>query len=71
MKPSDIKRSFSVPSHWRVYRLRHLVKLNPSKQEIRHYSSDAIVTFLPMESVSETGEISNASEKTIYDVYSG
>ncbi len=71
MRPSDIKQSFSVPSHWRVYRLRHLVKLNPSKQEIRHYSSDANVTFLPMESVSETGEISNALEKTISDVYSG
>lgn len=51
-------------------RLRHHIKLNPGKSEVRHLSSDTNVTFLPMEAIDDGfgGINSLAQTKSLDDV---
>ena len=52
-------------------RLRRLIAFNPSKSEARGVSRDASVTFLPMEAVSELGDLDLSNTKPLLDVYNG
>ncbi|WP_051272927.1 restriction endonuclease subunit S [Sphingomonas phyllosphaerae] len=47
----------TIPAHWGLERLRHLVTLNPSKSEVASLPDGREVTFLPMEAIGETGKI--------------
>ena len=49
----------TIPEHWQVRRLKFCAKINPSSNEIEDISSETEVTFLPMENVSEQGEINH------------
>lgn len=44
-----------IPTDWKVRRLRHVALFNPSKSEARSLSSDALVNFIPMDSIGERG----------------
>ena len=57
-KPSGVHWLGDVPSHWKVRRLKHAAKLNPSRAEARmELKSDVPVAFLPMERVGTDGKI--------------
>lgn len=49
--------SNAIPSHWSRRRLKSLARLNPSRSEIRHGNESGAATFLPMEAVSNSGQV--------------
>jgi len=57
--------------NWIFSRLKHYVQINPSKSEISHLSKGSLVTFLPMEAVSESGEFETSKAGMISDFVSG
>jgi type I restriction enzyme S subunit len=59
----------SIPVSWEPTRLRFAMSLNPSKQELKKENKE--VTFLPMERVSEKGELDLSETKMLHDVGSG
>lgn len=61
----------TIPVHWGLERLRHLVTLNPSKSEIAGLPDDTEVTFLPMEAIGETGEIDVARTRPLAELKNG
>jgi len=70
-KESGIELLDQIPHHWKSIRLRFVCKMNPSKQEVNSCPSEFEVTFLPMEKVSEDGQIDNELTKKINEVVSG
>lgn len=60
-----------TPPHWISRRLRFLAQLNPSRSEVRHLSSETLVTFVPMESIREWGGLELDQKKPLAEVYSG
>lgn len=61
----------TLSRNWTFSRLKHYVQFNPSKNEISHFSKDALVSFLPMEAVSESGDFDTSKTGTISDLVSG
>lgn len=51
--------------------LKKLIEVNPSKSEVKKLEDNLLVSFVPMEDVSETGKLSLNHEKKIKDVYKG
>lgn len=76
-KKSDRKDSCvywlgEIPSSWEVLPLKRLCKVNASISDIVKTMADSnMVTFLPMENVTETGKIDCSIKKKIADVRSG
>src|SRR3989338_1261757 len=70
IRPSGVDWLGEVPEGWKVKRLRFVMQLNPSKSELSE-PSDTLVTFLPMEAVSESGEVNTEQEKEISQVIEG
>ena len=60
-----------IPDTWHPIRLRFVIHSNPVKSEISSLPSDTLVSFVPMEAVSENGVMSLEKEKNLEDVYSG
>jgi type I restriction enzyme S subunit len=60
-----------VPAHWEVRRLKYCAEINPSKNEVGDLEPDTEVTFLPMENVSEQGEITHGETELLEDVIDG
>lgn len=58
-------------SGWKELKLRYLVDINPSKKEIQHLSNKMKVSFVPMESVSESGSIDLTQTRLLEQVESG
>lgn len=56
---------------WKYVRLKHVAHLNPSKNEIGPAGLNDMVTFLPMERVSERGVIDISLKRKLVDVSSG
>lgn len=52
-------------------RLRRVVTLNPPKREVVGHSADRMVPFLPMEAVSDRGEVDLSHERPFADLYGG
>lgn len=52
-------------------RLRRFARLNPGRAEVAHLPSDFEVTFLPMERVSELGEVDYSVTRSLGEVRSG
>lgn len=72
MKPTGLDWMPEVPKHWNILKLRKLMHLNPSKSEVsrnEHAENDAI--FLPMEKVTEDGEIDCSERRTLAEVWNG
>ncbi len=60
-----------IPSHWKIKRLRFVIHSNPVKSEVSNHDEDELVSFVPMEAITEKGEMTLEIEKPISDVYSG
>ena len=72
LKSSDIEWLGDIPEHWEVKKLKYVSKINPGKDNSRYNkNSKELVTFLPMEQVSEDGIISNKIKKTISELWEG
>ena len=59
-----------LPSTWGQKRLRFVLKMNPSKNEIELHSAD-LVSFVPMDAVGEYGGIRLSEEKELGEVGGG
>lgn len=70
-KDSGVEWLGDVPEGWTYYRIKQLGELNPSKSEVIGMAVDTLVTFLPMETIGEFGELDVAKEKRLKDVVSG
>lgn len=70
-KDSGIDCLGEVPEHWHVKRLRFLVTMNPSKQEISHLPKDTDVSFIPMEAVGDDGKLDLERIRTIEEAETG
>src|SRR6266567_9468034 len=69
-KMQNLNLDFS--EKWVVKRLIYLANINPSKEEIKELKeTDLLVTFLPMEKVSENGEVDGSILKPINEVWNG
>lgn len=72
LKPSGIEWLGEIPAHWEVKKLKYVAKINPPKSNKKYYrNSNEPVTFLPMEKVSTTGEISNELKMPISKLWTG
>ena len=69
-KDSGVEWIGEIPDGWEVKKLKYGVTVNPSKEDIDKTSSDLVV-FLPMEKVTEAGEIDCSIKKPIFDLYNG
>lgn len=70
MKDSGVKWLGEIPAHWSPKRLRFCMTTNPSKGEIK-LANDALVSFIPMEAVSEFGGLNLDAEKELGDISGG
>lgn len=70
-KPSGIEWLGDIPKHWEEKRLRFMLNLNPSKQEIKTWSPETDVSFISMESVGEDGSLKLEISRPIEEVISG
>ena len=64
-------RGQKKPAHWRALRLEVAANLNPSKQEAKEFDEQEIVSFLPMEAISEDGTLNLGQEKQIGECLAG
>lgn len=60
-----------IPAHWDMKRLKLLVRINPSKSEAAQLPQDTEVSFVPMESIGEDGELGLEQSRTIGEVMQG
>ena len=67
-KDSGVEWIGEIPEHWEVKKLKYGVTVNPSKDDIDKTSSEMVV-FLPMEKVTEDGEIDCSIKKPISNLY--
>lgn len=65
------RRSLDAPAHWTRTRLRHVVRLNPSKTEIEDLEPDQDVSFLPMEAIGEDGSTRLDVTRPLSEVQTG
>lgn len=72
MKNSGIEWLGEVPEHWGIKRLKYLAQINPTKSNCEYtQDSDELVTFLPMEKVSEEGDVNSEFKKPINELWNG
>lgn len=70
-RDSGVEWIGEIPEEWEIRRLRFTCKISPSKNEISGQPNNLKVTFLPMENISEEGEINTELTKEIEEVNSG
>ena len=70
MKDSGVEWLGNVPNGWDVVRLKDICQVNPSKRSIT-LSDDTLVSFLPMEKLSEDGNLTLDLVKPIAEVRQG
>ncbi len=71
-KDSEIEWLKDIPEHWERYKLKHTVKLNPSKSNSSlNATSTECVVFLPMEKVEANGIFSNDIKKPVQELWNG
>jgi type I restriction enzyme S subunit len=72
MKDSGIEWLGEVPEHWEIKKLKYLATINPTKSSCEYtQDSGAYVTFLPMEKVSEEGNVDSEIKKPINELWNG
>lgn len=70
-KYNETAGSDPVPDHWKVSKLRHLLKVNPSVPESLRSDMNEMVTFLPMEAVGENGILDTTRERPVRELLTG
>ena len=70
MKDSGIEWLGEVPEHWVITPIKYVAQINPSKSELKTIPLDTPVTFLPMESIGETGGLDIGNSKPLSEVVS-
>lgn len=70
-KDSGVEWIGQVPEHWVVKRLRHVAALNPSPDWQALESQQSEYPFLPMEAISEVGELDSSRRKPLDECRSG
>jgi len=70
-KDSGVEWLGNVPVGWQVKRLRFNILTNPTKAEVKSITGDTLVSFVPMESVSEYGGLSLDQTKSLDEVSNG
>lgn len=60
-----------IPAHWKPTRLRFLVELSPSKNEVRDLPKDEKVSFVPMEAIRENGGLALEQTRELGPVIDG
>lgn len=71
-KDSDVYWLGEIPAEWEVLPLKRICRANASIADIVKAKDDSeLVTFLPMENVTETGEIDCSIKKKIAEVRTG
>jgi len=70
-KPSGIEWLGLVPETWSIKRLRFAAQINPSKSEIARVPRDTVVSFLPMEAISDDGALDLERTRRIGEVETG
>jgi len=68
---SGIEWLEEIPIDWNVTRVKYASTLNPSKSHLHARPNDTEVTFLPMESIGERGELVTTRVKLLKEVRSG
>lgn len=72
MKDSGISWLGKIPQHWEILSLKHVSRINASiANEIAKLKDLDLVTFLPMENISETGNIDYSIKRPLKEVRSG
>ncbi len=72
LKPSGIDWLGDIPEHWEIKKLKFIAKINPSKNNLLlDANKNILVTFLPMEKVSEDGKIDCGIKKTVEELING
>jgi type I restriction enzyme, S subunit len=71
MRDSGVPWLGMIPEHWQVKRLRFALQLNPSRRELAGVDRATLVTFLPMDAVSECARICAPQEVAMEAVASG
>lgn len=54
-----------------IVKIKDYVKVNPAKSEVKELDPDTIISFVPMQDVSENGELNLSKTKTIEEAYKG
>lgn len=54
-----------------ICKIKNVAYINPAKSEVKNLDPDTVVSFVPMEDVSENGELNLSKTKTIGDAYKG
>lgn len=70
-KDSGVEWLGQVPEGWGVKRIKYTSSLNPTKDNFIDKESVELVTFLPMENVSEAGQIYCETKRTISSLWTG
>ena len=72
MKDSDIYWLGDIPSTWEVMPIKRVAKINASVANIvKVLDDEELLTFLPMENVSERGEIDCSIKRPLKEIKSG
>jgi type I restriction enzyme, S subunit len=72
MKPSEVEWLGDIPEGWEVIKLKRVSKVNPSLNSyLNKYTSNNKVVFLPMEKISEYGDINDSELRPISEVKNG
>lgn len=72
IKDSGVYWLGEIPAAWEVFPLKRVCRANASiTEDVKTMVDSDLVTFLPMENVSETGEIDCSIKKKLADVRSG
>ena len=69
-KDSRVEWLGEIPAEWEVKKLKYEVQVNPLKDNLDQ-TSDELVTFLPMDSISENGEADCSIKKPVSSVCNG
>ena len=69
-KDSRVEWLGEIPAEWEVKKLKYEVLVNPLKDNFDQ-TSDELVTFLPMDSISENGEADCSIKKPVSSVSNG
>ncbi len=69
-KESGVEWLGAVPEHWVITQIKYVAQINPSKSELKTIPLDTPVTFLPMESIGETGRLDIRNNKPLSEVVS-
>lgn len=70
-KDSDVEWLGEIPAHWEVKRLRFVLTVRPSPTEVARFDPEMLVSFLPMELITDDGDFDRENSKPLNEIGSG